>query len=95
MYRAGSICYRPTRCEDGNLMRFDPQDDDPYLETKIRKCPESDGHGCMPCDGCGENIPVGDRANATLVPPDYMPESFRKRATVTLCASCRDVDGES
>lgn len=35
-----------TRCEDGRLMRHDPQPDDPYLETDIGKCPECDGKGC-------------------------------------------------
>ncbi len=40
-----------TRCEDGRLMRHDPQNDDPHLETDIGKCPECEGNGC-PCDEC-------------------------------------------
>lgn len=36
----------PTLCEDGRLMRRDPQPDDPYLETDIGKCPECNGRGC-------------------------------------------------
>ena len=35
-----------TRCDDGRLMRHDPQFDDPYLETGMGKCPECDGFGC-------------------------------------------------
>lgn len=34
------------RCEDGRLMRHDPQSDDPYLETDRGKCPDCDGKGC-------------------------------------------------
>lgn len=34
------------RCEDGNLMRHDPQHDDPYLETNVGQCPECRGKGC-------------------------------------------------
>ena len=52
---------RSTRCDDGRLMRHDPQDDDPYLETDIGQCPECDGEGCAAkwerehnSEGCGE-----------------------------------------
>lgn len=34
------------RCEDGRLMRHDPQPDDPNLETDRGKCPDCDGKGC-------------------------------------------------
>ena len=36
------------RCIDGYLWRHDPQHDDPYLETKLGKCPDCDGTGCVP-----------------------------------------------
>lgn len=35
-----------TRCVDGRLMRHDPQDDDPSLETDRGVCPDCDGEGC-------------------------------------------------
>jgi hypothetical protein len=38
---------RAVKCKDGRLMRHDPQNDDPYLETDIGKCPECNGHGCL------------------------------------------------
>lgn len=41
------------------------------------------------CDNCGEDIEPAQLDAATQVPPDYMPESFRKRATVILCEQCR------
>jgi hypothetical protein len=41
------------------------------------------------CDGCGEDIAPEFLAAATNTPPDYMPEDFRKRATVVLCELCR------
>ena len=34
------------RCEDGNLMRHNPQHDDPELETNVGQCPECRGKGC-------------------------------------------------
>ena len=34
------------RCVDGRVMRHDPQDDDPYLETDIGQCPDCEGTGC-------------------------------------------------
>lgn len=36
----------PCRCVDGQVMRHDPQLDDPYLETDIGKCEECNGFGC-------------------------------------------------
>ena len=41
------------------------------------------------CDGCGEDIAPEFLEAATGVPPDYMPEDFRKRATTVLCELCR------
>ena len=35
-----------TRCDDGRLMRHDPQPDDPNLETELGKCPDCGGEGC-------------------------------------------------
>ena len=35
-------------CVGGRLMRHDPQDDDPDLETDVGECPDCSG------DGCGE-----------------------------------------
>ena len=34
------------RCLYGRLMRHDPQDDDPYLETDRGECPDCRGRGC-------------------------------------------------
>lgn len=34
------------RCIDGQLMRHDPQPDDPDLETDVGKCPDCNGNGC-------------------------------------------------
>ena len=34
------------RCIEGRLMRHDPQDDDPYLETDVGECPDCSGDGC-------------------------------------------------
>jgi len=45
------------------------------------------------CDGCGEHIAPEFLEAATQTPPDYMPEDFRKRATVVLCELCR-TEGE-
>lgn len=45
------------------------------------------------CDGCGSDIAPEFLEAATNVPPDYMPEDFRKRATVVLCELCR-TEGE-
>lgn len=50
--------YRPTRCDDGRLMRHDPQPDDPSLETDIGKCPECEGEGCI-CECCGDDLIEG------------------------------------
>lgn len=36
------------RCLDGRLMRSDPQDDDPNLETDRGVCPDCNGRGCEP-----------------------------------------------
>ena len=38
------------RCIEGRLMRHDPQDDDPYLETDVGECPgcSGDGGGDLP-----------------------------------------------
>lgn len=33
-------------CVDGRLMRYDPQPDDPYLQTDLGECPDCDGLGC-------------------------------------------------
>lgn len=50
-----------TRCEDGRLLRHDPQPDDPGLETDMGKCPECEGKGCSSaghvgqCDCCGKH----------------------------------------
>jgi len=41
------------------------------------------------CDGCGEDIAPEFLQAATQVPPDYLPEDFRKRATTVLCQRCR------
>lgn len=41
------------------------------------------------CDGCGEDIAPEYLEAATHTPPTYMPEDFRKRATVVLCELCR------
>ena len=48
------------RCIEGRLMRHDPQDDDPYLETDVGECPDCSGDGCgdwKTADGCEENCP--------------------------------------
>ncbi len=34
------------RCIEGRLWRHDPQNDDPYLETDVGKCPDCGGKGC-------------------------------------------------
>lgn len=44
--------------------------------------------GMKDCDSCGEMIPPHKVEACTHVPPDYMPEDFRKRATVVLCEAC-------
>lgn len=41
------------------------------------------------CDGCGDDIAPEFLEAATQVPPDYMPEDFRNRATTVLCELCR------
>lgn len=41
------------RCQDGRLMRHDPQPDDPYLETDVGACEECRGEGCVECPDCG------------------------------------------
>lgn len=41
------------------------------------------------CDGCGEDIAPEFLEAATQIPPDYLPEDFRKRATTVLCELCR------
>lgn len=40
------------------------------------------------CDACGEPIPTDAVEACTHVPPDYLPEDFRKRATTILCKQC-------
>ena len=44
-----------TRCIGGRLMRLDPQNDDPYLEIDIGKCPDCGGKGCI-CECCGGDL---------------------------------------
>lgn len=34
------------RCIEGRLWRYDPQHDDPNLETEIGQCPDCSGDGC-------------------------------------------------
>lgn len=67
-----------TRCEDGRLLRHDPQFDDPYLETDIGECPECDGRGCdrpapvsgeggvMRCERCHGTGKVGRHTGWTV-----------------------------
>ncbi len=38
-------------CLSGRLMRHDPQDDDPDLETDIGECPDCSGDGCGDWNG--------------------------------------------
>lgn len=55
------------RCIDGRSMRHDPQNDDPYLETDIGKCPDCGGTGCEhTCPRCDETME-----------PEYMPDGCR------------------
>ena len=52
--------YRSTRCLDGRLMRHDPQDDDPSLETDLGACPNCGGRGCDICEFCGGKLNGGE-----------------------------------
>lgn len=66
--------------------------------ARITSCDDPDyashfGHMPAACDGCGEAIAPEFLEAATQVPPDYMPEDFRKRATTVLCELCR-TEGE-
>lgn len=78
--------HRPTRCLDGRLMRYDPQPDDPSLETDIGACPECDGRGCEPPKAQCLGPPFDDN-RAVLV-------SFSKPLTdaefLDFCAYCRE-----
>ena len=38
-------------CVGGRLMRHDPQDDDPDLETDVGECPDCSGDGCGDWNG--------------------------------------------
>ncbi len=38
-------------CVGGRLMRHDPQDDDPYLETDVGEYPDCSGDGCGDWNG--------------------------------------------
>lgn len=40
-------------CVSGRLLRHDPQDDDPELQTDIGQCPDCSGQGC---DDDGEPV---------------------------------------
>lgn len=35
-----------TRCIDGRSMEHRPQNDDPYLEIDVGRCPDCNGKGC-------------------------------------------------
>ena len=50
--------YGDYRCEDGRMMRHDPQPDDPYLETDIGQCETCDGKGCDQPDATEVSKPV-------------------------------------
>lgn len=54
------------RCEDGRLMRHDPQPDDPYLETERGICPDCNGRGCEPPKAQGISR-MGDNDRAMLI----------------------------
>jgi hypothetical protein len=65
------------------------------MAARITGCDDADyaSHfGIRPsleCDCCGEEVPMELQDAATHIPPDYMPESFRKRAATVLCERCR------
>ena len=62
-----------TRCIDGRLMRHDPQNDDPYLETDIGKCHDCGGKGCV-CECCGEPLSKTWRGDLSAVHPLSTPQ---------------------
>lgn len=72
-----------TRCEDGRVMRHDPQHDDPYLETDIGKCPECEGNGCKTyCDCCSRPFPR-----------DQVSHCFVTGIETFACDECRGANG--
>jgi hypothetical protein len=58
------------RCVDGRLMRHDPQQDDPDLETDIGECPDCSGAGCA------EN---GDAADKPELDEESLRDPDRER----------------
>lgn len=64
-----------TRCEDGRLMRHDPQPDDPDLETDRGQCPDCEGIGCEALRQQQKITNVIDRARALVkIADEFWPD---------------------
>lgn len=63
-----------TQCVGGRLMRYDPQPDDPYLETDVGKCLACGGNGCV-CECCGRELSRTYNGFLSCVPCDAAREA--------------------